>query len=112
MTRPICPICYNEAYEAQTRYGVRHSCCGLWSWDGAPLVDEYTHEARKAAHEAFDPLWKEHGLTRSEAYRMLASRLGIPREDCHMKLMDAATAVRVPKIVQTIIDELDPPVIE
>lgn len=112
MKRPTCPICGGEAYEVKTRFGFRHSCCGLWSWDGAPLVDERTHEARKAAHAAFDPLWRKHGLSRSQAYKMLSARLGIPRRDCHMKLMDADTAVRVPKIVQTIIDELNPPVIE
>lgn len=112
MKSPICPTCGGSAFAQETRYGIRHSCCGLWSWDGAPLVDAETHEARRAAHAAFDKLWQRHGLKRGEAYAQLASELGIKRKHCHMKQMDKATAMRVPGAVRAIIDRSDITLIE
>ncbi len=100
--RPICPKCGERAERSMTRYGLRHDCCGLWSWGNHPLADRATHEARKAAHAAFDPIWQKGKLPRSEAYGRLAAMLNIPGEECHMKLMDAATAARVPDIARQI----------
>ena len=85
-----------------TTYGVRDKCCGLWSWGGKPLVDRETHQARKAAHKAFDPLWKKEGLDRGVAYSLLAEHLGISVDECHMASMDSETARRVPDIVEII----------
>jgi hypothetical protein len=105
MKPPICPKCGNEARTAMTQYGVRAFCCDLWSWDCAPLVDAETHEARKAAHESFDRVWKERQMSRGQAYRLLADRMGLTREQCHMKLMDAETARRVPPIAEQLLRE-------
>lgn len=91
---PICPICDCYADAKETQYGTRYSCCDLWSWNGAPLADADTHEARKDAHAAFDALWKVHGMSRSEAYAALSEELGIHPDLCHMKLMDEETARR------------------
>lgn len=107
-----CPTCGGFAFRQDTIYGIRHSCCGLWSWGGAPLVDAETHEARKAAHAAFDTLWKHHGITRSSAYAQLAIELGIKRRYCHMKQMDRETASRVPAAVRAIIEKNDITLIE
>jgi len=94
----ICPICHATPTVTQTRYGPRRSCCGLWAWGDAPLVDAETHEARRAAHEAFDPIWESGHMTRSAAYALLADRLGLEPDECHMKQMDAVTARRVVEI--------------
>ena len=67
-------------------------------------MDRDTHEARKAAHAAFDPIWKRGKMRRGDAYQFLADKLGLSMTDCHMKLMDAATAQRVPGIAQEILD--------
>ena len=112
MKTPICPTCGLAARTVLTSYGHRHSCCGLWSWDGAPLVSAETHRARQEAHLAFDALWKRHGIPRSEAYAQLAKELGLKPKQCHMKLMDAATACRVPAAVRAILERHDPQVIE
>jgi len=40
--------------------------------------------ARCQAHAAFDPKWKDGGMTRTEAYAWLAKELKIPRDACHM----------------------------
>lgn len=99
---PICPTCGSRARETKTRYGLRSGCCGLWSWDRYPLVDAATHAARNLAHAAFDSLWNGGKMDRRHAYTKLADALGISPADCHMKLMDAATAGMVPAGVATI----------
>lgn len=42
-----CPKCGAMAEERVTKYGIRSSCCDLWSWDRDELVDKATHDARK-----------------------------------------------------------------
>lgn len=83
-----CPKCGGTPVTTVTRYGDRHDCCGLWSWQGKPLVDAETHEARKKAHEAFDPLWKSKLMSRSKAYKLLREDMGLSREDCHISFFD------------------------
>lgn len=100
---PICPKCGEQAVLTTTKWGPRHDHCGLWSWDSAPLVDADTHEARKRAHEAFDQVWQAGRVSRSTAYKMLADELGIEPKDCHIKLMSAEVASRVPELAQKII---------
>lgn len=100
---PECPECGEEAVETQTKYGLRCTCddCGLWSWDRFPLADKETHDARRAAHAAFDKIWKDPrgvGVNRSVMYTRLAGALDIPPEECHMKMMDKETARRVVKV--------------
>ncbi len=102
---PICPKCGSEAKAVTTRYGTRHACCDLHSWDGKPLVDQATHDARKAAHDAFDRLWKKGPrrlMDRGEAYAELRVELDLSPDECHMSLMPAETALLVPPAVERI----------
>lgn len=87
------------AVTTQTRYGPRHSHCGLWSWEGKPLVTAETHAARQTAHAAFDPVWKRGLMTRQEAYARLAAVLGQDETETHISLMTAEQAARVPSAV-------------
>lgn len=96
----ICPRCGHPAEEKMTQYGSRHECCGLWSWGGKPLFDRATHEARKRAHAALDPVWKLGIETRGKVYRCLANEMRMSRAACHISLMTAAQANVVPKIVE------------
>lgn len=96
-----CPRCGGAAPSQHTRWGLRHACCDLWSWKGKPLVDAATHQARQAAHAAFDILWRERGWDRGIAYAWLADQLGIPEARAHMRDMDAATANRVVTIMRS-----------
>jgi ribosomal protein S27AE len=100
MTVPVCPSCGEPAIVQTTRFGTRHVCgtCNLWSWNGKPLVDARTHEARRNAHACFDVLWKVQGWGRAEAYRALAEHLHLPLNECHIGQMDAQTAESVPGI--------------
>lgn len=61
--------------------------------------------ARIAAHSAFDPLWQSGKMTRHAAYGELARRLGIPREQAHMQMMDLATCQRVVELFM--VDQFD-----
>jgi hypothetical protein len=72
---------------------------------GSPANTE-TRQARSSAHAAFDPLWQKRqrlsGISRAKArakgYKWLAAQLGIAAKDCHIGMMDAATARRVVEI--------------
>ena len=102
MTDIRCPQCGGRPARSETRYGPRLDCCGLWAWGEHPLADRDTHGARKAAHAAFDPLWKSGKLNRGHAYKLLAEAMGMTRDECHMKLMTAEQARRVPAIAAEI----------
>lgn len=105
-TVPRCPVCGEKARTEEFQgNGRRHTCCGLASWNGKPLVTPSTLRARMIAHRAFDPIWEERVLmTRSEAYEWLAEKLGLDREHCHMSRMDEETALRVAELSWTLRD--------
>lgn len=103
-----CPHCASGGHVILTRNSVKYGReYGDWSWcyfciDCRAYVGchEFTHiplgtlatqpvlDARKAAHAAFDPLWKIGRFKRAEAYAWLAKQLGIDREDCHISWFD------------------------
>lgn len=71
--------------------------CGTHKGTTEPLgypCGPVTRKARLRAHAAFDPLWrgKKAPMSRGDAYRWLAKRLGINKQDCHIGMMDAAMA--------------------
>jgi|SRR5690625_21825 len=84
----ICPKCQEKATQTQTQYGLRSACkkCNLWSWGGKPLVCAETHASRRRAHEEFDVLWKGGYMSRTEAYSLLAKKMGMSKKDCHISL--------------------------
>ncbi len=63
------------------------------------LADEELRNARIAAHEAFDPLWKNGEMSRDEAYAWLADALGISALKCRIGWMDAEECRRVVSVV-------------
>lgn len=102
----LCPKCARPAKESQTRYGIRHDCCGLHSWGGKPLVTPQVLAARQRFHAVFDPLWQDadtfydlkepwgsadyeraarriQRTARNRAYHWLAARTGLPEPECH-----------------------------
>jgi len=116
---PICPICGNQAERAETRHGVRDRCepCGLWSWEGRPLVSAEVHQARQHCHAVFDRLWKTAPLAyqiaeqpgsvaykkaiarirrkaRNRAYQYVAAMLGLPEPEVHMSVQSDIEILR------------------
>lgn len=62
------------------------------------LADAATRRLKLNAHAAFDPLWRNKHMTRSQAYRWLAEKLGIPAGACHMGSMSDDNLRRVVEI--------------
>jgi hypothetical protein len=48
------------------------------------LADAELRAAKAAAHLAIDPIWQSGEMTRGEAYKWLASQIGIHRRSCHI----------------------------
>ncbi|WP_323016991.1 zinc-finger-containing protein [Castellaniella sp.] len=59
------------------------------------LANASLRVTKQRAHAAFDPLWKDGGMTRSEAYARLSEDLEIPREECHIGMFDEFRCQRV-----------------
>lgn len=64
-------------------------------------VGEHTPVAveRMRAHEAFDPLWQTGHLSRTEAYRWLASAMGLPAAKTHIEQFNAQQCREVVRLV-------------
>lgn len=85
-----CPYCSNEAQWVENKevYG-RNYGKSFMIWLCKPcdayvgchkntekplgiMADKDTRKWRKAAHEAFDPVWKSGDMTRNQAYKILS----------------------------------------
>lgn len=65
------------------------------------LADKKLRVAKVAAHNAFDPLWKnadDPKKARKEKYSWLARKLNIPATECHIGMFDVATCNKVVEI--------------
>lgn len=62
------------------------------------LANAELRQAKMEAHAAFDPVWKEGGKRRSDAYAGLAKQLGISKDDCHIGMFDVELCRRVVEI--------------
>lgn len=56
---------------------------------------------KKAAHAAFDPIWKYGLKKRNEAYAWLASCMGLPVKKTHIGMFDVAQCKQVVAICKT-----------
>ncbi len=45
-------------------------------------------ELRKRVHIEFDPIWFYERMTRKEAYAWLSASTKIPKEECHIQMLD------------------------
>jgi len=104
---PICPYCGGQStlksdsfVYSGISYGGKMWVCENWPAcqssvgahkNGKPLgtlANRQLREARVAAHEAFDPLWKSGTFDRRAAYQLLAAMMGIPVCDCHIGMFN------------------------
>lgn len=84
---------------------------GLGYGDGTrPLGTVATEEmrlARREAHDAIDPLWKNgHFAGRGQTYAWLGGKLGVKKDECHIAMFDVAQCQRVVEIVSAFNKEL------
>jgi hypothetical protein len=96
----ICPYCNQmtrlvdsaEIYNGKS-YGLAYWCepCDAYVGCHKGTADPFGTPANKAlrgfrqeAHKTFDPLWRETGTKRWNAYHWLASKMGLSHKDCHI----------------------------
>lgn len=116
MTEPLtvlCPYCGHGAELIDSgrvyhkSYGMIWICQPCQAWVGVhkdhkqhkplgTLANAETRKLRSAAHEVFDPFWKElaeqgvhRGKARRELYLRLRTDMGIDRRACHIAKFDA-----------------------
>ena len=107
-----------EVYNGRS-YGTIWLCRPCRAWVGVHkgdgknvplgrLANAELREAKKAAHAAFDPLWKKmmrvadipKRRARGKAYRWLAGELEIDAEDCHIGMFDVEQCRRVVEVCE------------
>ena len=72
--------------------------------DGKPMgkpADKETKQARIKAHEAFDWIWQDNHMKRGVAYKMLAQRMGLTQDECHIGMFDVGQCRQVVSIMQS-----------
>lgn len=52
-------------------------------------------QARCAAHAAFDPVWKDGAVSRTQAYKWLGRKLGLGKDNTHIGMFDVQTCAKV-----------------
>ncbi len=70
---------------------------GLHPYTNIPLgtlADGPTRQARKTCKAPFEALYKTGAMSRSEAYKRLAGKLGINKNECHFAWFDAGMCGR------------------
>lgn len=105
LTTPVCPKCGKDGKRVDSSIVYGKSYGDIWHCDcepdgvyvginkrsGRPLgtmADKELREYRKQAHAAFDPLWKEHVMSRSKAYEWLSNAMNIESHFCHIGMFD------------------------
>jgi len=99
-----CPYCGNPTKLVDDTqiygrsYGTKcYVCepCGAWvgchkGTDKAlgRIANKELRELKHQAHEAFDPLWKDGYMSRTDAYAALAYSLGLDIEHTHIGMFD------------------------
>lgn len=86
-----------------------HSYVGMHPYTGIPLgilADRETREVRKKCKKKFMELYKFNGLTRSEAYEILARTMNIETKDCHFGMFTPEYCERAYTAVEKIITSL------
>ena len=62
------------------------------------LANSELRRAKRAAHEVFDPLWRDTGTPRRAAYQWLANAMGLHIDNTHIGEFDLAQCRRVVEI--------------
>ena len=120
---PTCPYCgsecvirdseciYGRSYGMAlvcSRYPQCDSYVGCHRGTSRPLgtpANATLRAARNEAHRLFDPMWKQRGMKRKEAYAWLAAKLGIPFDACHIAMFDLEACRRVVEVCKIAVKE-------
>jgi ssDNA-binding Zn-finger/Zn-ribbon topoisomerase 1 len=106
----VCPDCGARMLLKMGRYGVfygcveypRCSCAHGCHTNGKPFgipVDKETRQARTEAHQAFDWVWRERLMRRSEAYAWLCKIMDLAEDEGHIGMF---TKEQCEKLIQKV----------
>lgn len=114
----ICPYCGSRAVLTSniSVYGRTYGNGRVWICENFPACDSYVgahadgtplgrlanpelRSWKKAAHRAFDPLWKSSRMTRNEAYRWLQKTMGLTKEEGHIGKFDVDQCRRLIELI-------------
>ena len=59
------------------------------------IANSKQRKLRRKTHSAFDPLWKEGSMTRSEAYSWMGEVLGLEKKDCHIAMLSEGNCLKL-----------------
>ena len=102
---------------AEKIYPRRKDFFGRWYWQCEPcdayvgchqgttkplgrLANAELRKARQQVHRVLDPLWKSGTMKRAEAYALLAKRLSIAKQNCHVGMFDLHTCKAALNVLQ------------
>lgn len=95
----ICRYCGGKVIKTDSSriygkdYGKIYLCtncnafCGVHKNSGKPLgtlANSILRTKRKETHQVFDEYWKSQNMTRSEGYRWLSKKMGLPPKATHI----------------------------
>jgi len=69
------------------------------------LAKRGLRKLRSKAHAIFDPMWKTKCVTRKKAYKLLADKLGVRVEDCHISHFNVEQCEDVIRLCSEIYEE-------
>lgn len=109
--RPKCPVHGCEFEQRHGRFGMFYGCPHYPECDRTAsrskqdklwrISDQLTRNARKAAHKAFDELWKSGKIPRTACYRALAKLMDMPANKCHIEHFGVEYCGRVVELVKS-----------
>ena len=121
MNDVLCPYCGRQAEYVDSKavygrsYGMIYLCedcdayVGVHKGTDKPLgrlADKELRYWKKAAHKAFDPLWKTRKMRRNQAYKWLAEQMGLPPKETHIGMFDVAKCKKVVKVCKNMKGDL------
>lgn len=111
---PICPYCNAVSELVLGRRIYPHIpkihdkkyylCAPCKAWVGChpdsdtplgTLADAYLRAARSEAHKAFDTIWRQSVMSRTQAYAWLSKEMNVPPAKCHIGMFDMDQCRRV-----------------
>lgn len=111
-TWEVCPWCGNKVIVIDSRsiygryYGLIAECVECkaraklnQSFKGGLLATPEIRQQRMLCHEKFDSVWKKGLADRTQLYKVLANKLGIPRPACHFSYFNLTDLKRAYKII-------------
>jgi len=116
-----CPYCGKEPEYVDSTviygrsYGMIYLCrpCDAYVGvhDGSSkakgrLANKELRKVKIEAHKYFDMIWKQGHLKRTDAYKWLSTRLGIPSEHTHIGMFDVETCEMVVFSAKQLLNDL------